>query len=148
MAIRRALRRLLRIRDIEEEQCRLALKSRLDELNLLQHALMSCARRDQLGRRLVETSARSGEIPDRLAGLEEMRTAARHAMALVPRIADAERHVAVLREAFLAKRVERRQAETLIQEREAQDAIAAGRRSQQALDDWYRNRLHRKNPGD
>jgi hypothetical protein len=48
---------------------------------------------------------------------------------------------------FLAKRVERRQAETLIHEIEAQDAVIAGRRSQQALDDWYLNRLQAtKNP--
>jgi hypothetical protein len=52
--------------------------------------------------------------------------------------------VATLREEFLAKRVERRQAETLIKETEARDAIEAGRRSQQNLDDWFGNRMHRK----
>jgi hypothetical protein len=41
------------------------------------------------------------------------------------------------------KRVERKQAEALIQETEARDAVEANRHSQQALDDWYRNRLHR-----
>jgi hypothetical protein len=45
---------------------------------------------------------------------------------------------------YLAKRVERRQAETLIEEAQAQNALDAGRRSQQALDDWFLNRLHRE----
>jgi hypothetical protein len=48
-----------------------------------------------------------------------------------------------LRERFLAKRVDRRQAETLIVETEARDAADQSRRGQQALDDWYRFQLHR-----
>jgi hypothetical protein len=41
------------------------------------------------------------------------------------------------------KRVERRQAETLIQKTEARDAIEADRHVQQTLDDWYNSRrLH------
>jgi len=52
--------------------------------------------------------------------------------------------VARLRQEFLGKRVERRQAETLIEKTEAQDAIEAGRHAQQALDDWYRFGLHRE----
>jgi hypothetical protein len=38
------------------------------------------------------------------------------------------------------KRVERRQAETLIREEEERVKIEEGRRSQQALDDWHRFR--------
>ena len=144
MAVSRALRRLLRIRDLEEEQSRLALESALSELQRLKHALTAAAERDRGGRLLVGASARTGELPDRLAGLEETRAAARYAAALAPRIADAEVDAAALRLEYLSKRVERRQAETLIQEAEARDAIEAGRRGQQALDDWYSNRLHRE----
>jgi len=39
--------------------------------------------------------------------------------------------------------VERRQAETLMEEGETRDARDADRRSQQALDDWFRNRRPR-----
>lgn len=143
MAVSRALRRLLNIRNIEEEQSRLALEFALGELNRLEAALAATAERDRLGRRLVERSASSGELPDRLAGLEETRAANCHAAALGPRIADAKLDVAGLREEFLARRVERRQAETLIEETEARDALDAGRRGQQSLDDWYGNRMHR-----
>ena len=143
MAASRALRRLLRIRDIEEEQSRLALESALSQLNRLEHALAATAERDRRGRRLVDASARTGELPDRLAGIEETRAAKRHAAVLTPRIAAVRLNVSALRQQFLMKRVERRQAEALIQETEARDAVEANRRSQQALDDWYRNRLHR-----
>ena len=144
MAVSRALRRLLRIRDLEEEQSRLAMESALGELHRLEHALTASAEWERRGRRLVETSAYSGELQDRQAGLEETRAAARLADVLTPRIAEAEQDVAALREEFLGKRVERRQAETLIEEAEARDAIDADRRSQQALDDWYGNRLHQR----
>jgi len=143
MAVSRALRRLLRIRNLEEEQGRLALESALGELRNLQNALASTVERARRGRRLVGASAHSGELPDRLAGLEETRAAGRHAAALAPRIADAELDVVTLRREFLARRVERRQAETLIRETEAQDAAEAGRRGQQALDDWFGNKMHR-----
>jgi hypothetical protein len=143
MAVSRALRRLLKIRAIEEEQSRLALESALGELNRLEVALAATAERDRLGRRLVQSSASNGELPDRLAGLEETRAAGCHAAWLGPRIAEAELDVLGLREEFLARRVERRQAETQIEETEARDALDAGRRGQQSLDDWYGNRMHR-----
>jgi flagellar biosynthesis chaperone FliJ len=147
MAVSRALRRLLRIRNLEEEQGRLALESAVGDLNLLEHALWATIERDRRGRRLIEASARSGQLPDRLAGMEEMRAAIRFTEALTPRIEAAKEEVADLREEFLAKRVARRQAETLIEESEARDAIDAGRRGQQSLDDWYSSRLFREKAG-
>jgi hypothetical protein len=144
MAVSRALRRLLHIRDLEEEQNRLGLESALGELRSLERALVAAADRERLGRRLVNASAHSGVLPDRLAGIEETRAADRHAAALEPRIEAMEGCVTALRQAFLLKRVERRQAETLIGETEAREAIEAGRRGQQALDDWHRSRQHRE----
>jgi hypothetical protein len=143
MAVSRALRRLLRIRELEEEQCRLALDAAVGELKRLEHAMTASTERDRGGRRLVETSARTGELRDRLAGLEETRAASRMVEFLAPRITSWETETGRLREAFLAKRVERRQAETLISETEARDAIESGRRSQQMLDDWFGSRMHR-----
>lgn len=146
MAVSRALRRLLHIRGLEEEQSRLALESALGEMNRARHALAEAGERDRRGRRLVETSARTGQLLDRLSGLEEGRAASRQAAALLPRIEAMEERVTEEREAFLAKRVERRQTETLLRETEARDAAEAGRRGQQALDEWYRSRLHGDEP--
>jgi hypothetical protein len=39
--------------------------------------------------------------------------------------------------------VERRQAETLIQEAEAREAMETNRRGQQSIDDWYNLRKFR-----
>jgi hypothetical protein len=75
MAVSRGLRRLLRIRDLEEEQCRLALESAMGTLHRLQHALEATVERGRRGRRLIEASVHSGELTDRLAGLEEIRSA-------------------------------------------------------------------------
>jgi flagellar biosynthesis chaperone FliJ len=147
MAVSHAMRRLLRIRDLEEEQRRLALESALGELNRLEHALGSTAGRERRGRHLVETSVDTGELLDRLGGLEETHAAARLAAALVPRIAAVKLDTIALRQQYLGKRVERRQAETLIQETEARDAIETNRRDQQALDDWYRSQSQRRGTG-
>lgn len=143
MPVSRSLRRLLHIRNIEEEQCRLALESALGELNRLEHALAATTERERRGRRLVEAGVRGGELLDRLAGLEETHAADRLATALVPRIAETALDVAQLRQEFLGKRVERRQAETLIGETEARDAVATVRREQQGIDDWYRSRMRK-----
>jgi hypothetical protein len=144
MAVSRAMRRLLRLLQLEEEQRRQALENELGELRRLQQSREQAVERERRGRRLVVTSAESGEITDRLAGLEETRAGARRSAALKPRIAAAQAQVEARRQEFLAKRVERRQAETLVEESEAQTALVAGRRSQQALDNWHLNRLRRK----
>ncbi|HEX4756925.1 MAG TPA: hypothetical protein VH308_03050 [Terracidiphilus sp.] len=142
MAVSRALRRLLRVLEIEEEQNRLALESAQGELARLERLLTVAKMRERSGRHLVVASASSGELADRLAGIAETAAAQQRAIALELRIVNAKTDVSTLREAFLSKRVERRQAETLITESEAKDAVISGRRNQQSLDDWYLNRFH------
>jgi flagellar biosynthesis chaperone FliJ len=144
MAVSRALARLLHLREIEEEQRRLALESAQMELHRLGMALAAASERERKGRALVTASARSGQFEERFAGLEETRASKRHAAALVPRIAASEERVGDRREAYLEKRVERRQVETLIAESEAQAEVEAGRRGQQSLDGWYSARKHRE----
>jgi hypothetical protein len=141
------MRRLLRILNIQEEQSRAALETALSELHRLERAQVSIQERGRGGRRLVAGSAMHGQIVhqlvDRLAGLEETLAAARTAKVLAARAAEAEQAAALRREEFLLKRIERRQTEALVQKTEAADAVQAGRRSQQSLDDWYLNRQHR-----
>ncbi|MGA8728912.1 MAG: hypothetical protein WB608_09195 [Terracidiphilus sp.] len=139
MAVSRALHRLLSIRKLQEEDSRLALESVLGELNRLRSALRAAAARDSRGRLLVSASARTGELPDRLAGLEEMGAAVRQSKVISAPIEHTEFVVKQLRQKFFLQRVERRQAETLIHETEAQDALKANRRDQQELDNWYQS---------
>jgi hypothetical protein len=141
MAVSRALQRLLSVRVLEEEQSRLALESALGELNRLRSALKATLARDLRGRQLVSSSAQTGELPDRLAGLEEINAAVRQSNVIAARIEHNEIVVAQLRQKFLFQRVERRQAETLIEESQAQGVVKAGRRAQQELDGWHQSRL-------
>ena len=63
------------------------------------------------------------EIADRAAALVEIDAARRRAAALRPRSAAAEATASRARQDYLAKRLERRQVETLIEEARAQEAI-------------------------
>ena len=137
MAVSRAMRRLLSVLEIQEEQYRAALASALADLRRLEEAMASAAMRDRGGRRLVTASADSGELADRLAGLEETHASRCCAAALMPRIAEAKLAAATRRHEFLAKRIERRQAETLIHKTESEDEREAARRAQQGWDDWF-----------
>lgn len=147
MPVSRSLIRLLRIRNLQERQSRVELESALAEVHRLEQALAAAKQRGQRGQRLVIASTHSAEVVDRMvdriAGLTESHAAERHANALGPRIADAEQNAEELRQHFLERRVERRQAETLIAEQKASDAIDAQRRGQQTLDDWHGARKHR-----
>jgi hypothetical protein len=140
MAVSRAMRRLMQVRVLEEELREAALESAVGDLRRMELALVAAKERERSGRQQVTASAKTGELVDRIAGLEETRAALRHGAALKPRIAEAELEVARRRQEFLAKRIERRQVETLIQETEAEDAVDAGRRAQQELDDWFLSR--------
>jgi hypothetical protein len=133
---------LLKIRSLEEEQRRIALESAVAELHRLEDALAGARTRERTGRERITESARGGDATDRMAGMVETSAARRRIGALKPRIAAAEWEASQRREEFLAKRTERRQAETLIGETEAADAVVEGRRSQQSLDDWYGMRMH------
>lgn len=143
MPVSRAMRRLFRVLHLEEEQRRRTLESALSELHRLERALAAASEHDRQGRELIASSAHNGDLIDRLAGLEQARAAARMAAILAPRLTEA-RHTAAAHQAqFLEKRVERRQAGTIIRKAEDLQAIEALRHIQQSLDDWYLNRRHR-----
>jgi hypothetical protein len=141
MAVSRALRRLLRVLELEEEQSQLALKSALGELRSLEHRRMVTRAQEREGRHCIVRSAYTGDVSDRLAGLQQSQSAAERVEAIERKMAEVGFLVGELRRVYLAKRVERRQAGRLIQETEARDAEVAARRTQQELDDWYLNRM-------
>jgi hypothetical protein len=143
VAVAPALRRLLRVLELEEEQRHRALETAAGELRRLQKALAGALERERNGRSMTAASARNGMLLDRLTGVEETRLARCAAVALREGIAEMEQAVASRRGEYLAKRVERRQAETLIREAEARDAAQSGRRGQQRLDEWYLDRRQR-----
>ncbi len=140
MAVSRALRRLLQVLEIQEEECRASMESARAELRELEQALARSVERGRGGRRLVAASAATGDIADRIAGVEETHLAKRIATALAPRIAESEYAVNTRQREFLGKRIERRQTESLIEKAEALESVKAGRRAQRNLDDWFLSR--------
>jgi len=144
MAVSRTLRRLLGVRNLEEQQCRMALEAAVSELRHIEHAIGFAVAQKRHGRRLVLASTVSGDAVDRLAGLEEAEVGERRRRTLASRRMQAEAETDALRQVFLERRVERRQAETLIEEAMARDAIEGDRRAQQGQDDWYGAQLFRE----
>jgi flagellar biosynthesis chaperone FliJ len=145
MAASQSLRRLHDIREAEERQRRTLMESSVRELRRLETALKNTFKLATQARALVASSVRTGELLDRIAAVEEMAAAERLAKTLPARIAAAERQVASVREEFFAKRIERRQVETLLDAENAQEAIETNRKSQMALDDWHSSERTRKN---
>ena len=137
MPVSNALKRLLHIRDLEQEQHRITLESALGELRQLEEALARAEAREREGRNRFTDSVRTHELTERHSAQVEASIGSHHAHALEPRIARAEVEAALRRQEYLLKRTERRQAETLIRATEAADAIEKARQSQQALDDHY-----------
>jgi len=144
MAVSKVLQRLLHIRDLQEEQHRLALESAAAKLRELEAAKSAAGETERAGRALVGASVHAGMLADRQGGLVQAKAAGRRAALLEQHIARAEAATQQLRQTFLEKRVERRQAETLVNESEARSTIETNRRSQRALDDWHGSRKQRE----
>jgi hypothetical protein len=145
LAVSRTLLRLQSIREAEERQIRAQMESAQAELRRLEKALMNNFERSRGAQALLASSVRSDEQVDRVAALQELATAERVAKILLPRIAVAETAAGAIRQEFLAKRIERRQVESLLDAANERLAIEAKRKSQTALDDWHNAQRTRKN---
>lgn len=137
MAASQNLHRLRSIREAEENQRRTQMESSLAKLRSLQNALEDNFGRERRARALIASSIQSGEQVDRIAALEEITAAERQMTVLPARIAAVETDVALIRQEFLAKRIERRQVESLLEAARAREVVEANRKSQSALDEWH-----------
>lgn len=142
MAISDALRRLLAVRALEEEQHKRALDSAVGELRRVENALEGTRLRERCGREHVTRAVFSEDAAERIAGLVQAESAKRNVELLRAWIQEAGERAAVLREGYLAKRVERLQVESVIREAEAREAAEGARREQQSLDDGFAARRH------
>ena len=140
----RALKRLLEVREREEEQHRLAARSAASDLEQLRRAKMMAHERGERGRALVTASVRSGMLSDRLAGLEEVRAGSQMEAILARRVVAAELRVAELQSTLRKAQIERRQAEIVLERIEDRNAVDARRRAQQGLDEWHQSKGRRK----
>jgi hypothetical protein len=145
MPASRSLRRLFRIRKLEEDQSRLTLDASLAELRRLQLAIRGAAQQGRRGREIMVRGLRTGSLDERIAGLEEEASSERLSSALSIWIQELQSKIDALRDVYRGKSLERRQAETLVNEAEARSQIETARREQSGLDDWYGNRTHARN---
>jgi flagellar biosynthesis chaperone FliJ len=139
MAASKSLHRLLGIRQAEEEHSQTEMEMAMAELRRLMLAEETAYERGKRARGLVTSSAQSGELIDRIAGLQEMTTASRLQRMLAQLINMAKENVDQRRQDLLARRVARRQVETMVDAKLAEAKTEAGRKTQLALDDWHRS---------
>jgi len=137
MAVSKSVRRLLRVLQLEEDMRRRELESAQADLARLDLALIASCERVRDGRILFTSGVQHAELSDRLAGDAEVQAGKRRGAVLQQRIEQSRLLVGELRRAFLEKRVERKQAETLVKVGDAQAALEEGRKTQQSLDSWY-----------
>jgi len=132
------LRHLIQLRQIEEERQASVLEASTAQLRQLNEALKQTRIREAAGRGLVEKSIQTGETQDRLAGLAEIASATRARNIVMRWKHQAEENLEGIRQHYIAKRIETRQAETLLRAASESEAQEQQRRGQSALDEWHR----------
>jgi len=135
--VSKSVRRLLRVLDLEEESRRRELESAQAEHVRLNVALTGATQRERDGRLLFADGVRREDPCDRWMGLQEEDAGRRSRTVLQQSIQQSMQAVETLRAALLQKRVERKQAETLVKAAEARESLEEDRRTQQGLDSWY-----------
>jgi flagellar biosynthesis chaperone FliJ len=132
------LRRLCEIRRVEEQMQASLLDSANAELLQIDTALEEAHIRKRTGQVLARTGIQTGRAGDRVMGFEEIACATRVSQFLLTRKALAEERVEKIREEYLRKRAEKCQLESLLRKEAEREMAAIQRRSQSALDEWYR----------
>ncbi len=133
----KTLRRLTRIRELEEEQSRLALEAAARIREQAAAELLAAHQEQRNGRAELILGIERNDPRDRRTGLARMEVASRHAEHLRPQLQQLDDDLARQRDEYLARRTARRQVETLLGEAEQRARQEADRRAQQMLDDWY-----------
>ncbi|HEY2472139.1 MAG TPA: hypothetical protein VGI45_30410 [Terracidiphilus sp.] len=140
MQLSKALERLHSVRKIEEQQQEAELNEVTAELYRLRGMLDRVHQRIETARALASASIGNGMIEDRFSALEETVLLGRLATVLVKKVKLADQRLLEARAQLLAKRIERRQVETLLDAAQRQVEKDENRKSQQSLDEWYRLR--------
>ena len=132
-----AIRRLLRIRALEEEQSRMVLEAAEAEVKRLQSALGSVRQSEHQGREILTRGVQDGEPTDRIAGVEQIRACEQAAAWIAGRTLQAEAEAGTQRSAFVEKRIQCRQAESLHDAAISQSLHRDEKRMQQMQDEWH-----------
>lgn len=133
----KTLRRLTRIRELEEDQSRLVLEAAARSREQAAAELLAAHQECLNGRADLVHGVEHDDPRDRQTGLIRMQVATRQAEFLRPQLQQLDEQLAVQREEYQARRIARRQVETLLTEAELRVRQETDRRAQQMLDDWF-----------
>ena len=140
MVMKRTLNRLLRLRELEEELSRLELELAVAERNSRKQEVALAVSRQMQGRRSFAAGIGEQNELARTAGLLESEEAQKLRLRVEPYLEASDREVSRRQVDFLSRRTGRRQVETLLEDELNKVKIETGRRTQQAIDDWYGRR--------
>ena len=131
------LNRLLRLRELKEDQSRMALESAAAVRDQMQGQLQQTLCDQAQGRLDFIAGVMAADLPVRIAGLLELESATARQNVVRPRLDAAERVMREKREEFLMHRTERLQLDSVVDQAKQLQQAATARRAQQMLDDWY-----------
>jgi flagellar export protein FliJ len=134
------LPRLLRLRELEEEQSRVDLEAAVGQRNKVQQEKLVTRARLQMGRQSFAAGVAEGNAASRTGAVLQVEQARGQEQPLKLRMAAAEAELAQQFAEFLTRRTDRRQVEALVEQQRSRAALETGRRAQQMLDDWYGRR--------
>jgi hypothetical protein len=134
MPVSRALRNLLKVRNLEVEQHKAALESALNELHVLENALDTAQESRRLAGKCAFEAA-PNEGVDRLAFQLQRNVEERRESWIRTQHAAARERAQDVRAQFMSKHMEQRQAESLAQAAHDHAIIQEERRLQRAVDD-------------
>ncbi|WP_109484622.1 hypothetical protein [Occallatibacter savannae] len=138
MSRARQLRRIRELRLVEEQYQAALLAAGKKQLADLESALHLLRKRQMEGRDLLVQSCIDGDTVSWITALEEVAILRRKADALMAEKPHLEYHVHGLCDRFIAKRIERRQAESILSSVLEEETKRGERQSQATLDEWYR----------
>ncbi len=137
MSSAKVLERLLRLRELEEEQQRFALETVVVERNRSAARLALSLSVQAETRQSYTERIEADDPPGRLDATLRLANSLKESAYCQWQWEATDRAVAAAQEQYFAQRLLRRQAETLVEEQRRKANVEATRRAQQMLDDWY-----------
>lgn len=141
----KAIQRLLRLRELEEEQSRRRLEAATRQLSQIELAMESAVQRQVQSRENFLAAVTENDVQRRVGSILDMGQGVQHQRHIEPTLRAIEIEVVSQRAEFLSKRTYRQQVETLIANARQRADADTTRRAQQMLDDWYGRRTRPKN---
>jgi len=140
MSVKPVLARLLRLRELEEEQSRLELEAAVAAQGSVERERNAVAQRQASERRAFVAGVEGGDYRVCTGAIVEMEQARSERGRIEVRLAGVENEVRRQREEFIARRTSRKQVSTLVDAAREESEVEVARRVQQMLDDWYGRR--------